>query len=29
MAILILDFFIVLFLQGLYDVLWGRTSIFI
>jgi len=29
MAILILDFFIVLFLQGLYNVLWGRTSIFV
>lgn len=28
MVILILDFFIVLFLQGLYDALWGRTSIF-
>jgi phospholipid/cholesterol/gamma-HCH transport system permease protein len=28
MAILVLDFFIVLFLQGLYDAIWGRTSIF-
>ena len=29
MAILVLDFFIVMFLQALYDALWGRTSIFI
>jgi len=29
MAILILDFFIVLLLQGLYDFIWGRTSIFV
>jgi len=29
MAILILDLFIVLFLQGLYEALWGRVSIFI
>jgi len=29
MAILILDLFIVLFLQGLYDYLWGRASIFL
>jgi len=28
MAILVLDFFIVMFLQALYDSLWGRTSIF-
>jgi len=28
MVILVLDFLIVLFLQGLYDALWGRTSIF-
>jgi len=29
MAILILDLFIVMFLQGLYEALWGRVSIFI
>jgi phospholipid/cholesterol/gamma-HCH transport system permease protein len=29
MGILILDFFIVMFLQALYDALWGRTSIFV
>ena len=29
MAILILDLFIVLFLQGVYDAFWGRTSIFL
>jgi phospholipid/cholesterol/gamma-HCH transport system permease protein len=29
MAILILDFFIVMFLQALYDALWGRVSIFV
>jgi phospholipid/cholesterol/gamma-HCH transport system permease protein len=29
MAILVLDFFIALFLQGLYDFVWGRTSIFV
>lgn len=29
MAILILDLLIVLFLQGVYDALWGRVSIFI
>jgi len=29
MAILILDLFIIQFLQGLYDALWGRTSIFL
>jgi len=29
MAILVLDFFIVMFLQALYDSLWGRTSIFV
>jgi phospholipid/cholesterol/gamma-HCH transport system permease protein len=28
MVILILDLFIVLFLQGVYDALWGRVSIF-
>jgi len=28
MAILLLDFFIVMLLQGIYDVVWGRTSIF-
>jgi len=28
MAILVLDLFIVLFLQGLYGAIWGRTSIF-
>jgi len=28
MAILVLDFFLVLLLQGVYDALWGRTSIF-
>jgi len=28
MGILVLDFFIVFFLQGLYDALWGRVSIF-
>jgi phospholipid/cholesterol/gamma-HCH transport system permease protein len=28
MVILILDLFIVLFLQGVYDAFWGRTSIF-
>jgi phospholipid/cholesterol/gamma-HCH transport system permease protein len=29
MGILVLDLFIALFLQGLYDALWGRTSIFL
>jgi phospholipid/cholesterol/gamma-HCH transport system permease protein len=29
MAILVLDFFIVMFLQALYDAMWGRTSIFV
>ena len=29
MLILLLDFFIVLFLQGVYDALWGRVSIFV
>jgi len=29
MAILILDLFIVMFLQGLYDALWARTSVFL
>jgi phospholipid/cholesterol/gamma-HCH transport system permease protein len=29
MVILILDFFIVMFLQALYDALWGRISIFV
>ncbi|HUU09378.1 MAG TPA: ABC transporter permease [Phycisphaerae bacterium] len=29
MVILILDLFIVLFLQGVYDALWGRVSIFV
>jgi phospholipid/cholesterol/gamma-HCH transport system permease protein len=29
MAILVLDFFIVMFLQGLYDFIWGRVSIFV
>lgn len=29
MAILVLDFFIVLLLQGIYDFFWGRTSIFL
>ena len=29
MAILILDLFIIMFLQGMYDALWGRTSIFL
>jgi len=28
-AILVLDFFIVLFLNGLYDLIWGRASIFV
>jgi len=29
MAILLLDFFIVKLLQGIYDAVWGRTSIFL
>jgi phospholipid/cholesterol/gamma-HCH transport system permease protein len=29
MAILLLDFFIVMLLQGIYDAVWGRTSIFL
>ena len=29
MGILLLDFFIVLFLQGVYDIIWGRVSIFV
>jgi phospholipid/cholesterol/gamma-HCH transport system permease protein len=29
MAILLLDFFIVFLLQGIYDAAWGRTSIFL
>jgi len=28
-AILVLDFFVVLFLNGVYDLLWGRVAIFV